>query len=66
MAKIPSHDMNILALEYLGARALYSVVYTLVRSEGLSYVRTGLWAWSIGIPIWGLFKAGRAMNGGVL
>ena len=56
MARLPAKDMNFLAAEY------YSAVYIGVRSEALSYLRTGLWAWSIGIPIWALIKAGEALN----
>lgn len=62
MVQLPAQEMNFLAMEYLGVRALYSFVYIGVRSEALSYLRTGLWAWSIGIPIWALVKAGRVMN----
>jgi len=62
VAQIPTQDMNALAVQYLGVRALYSMVYIGGRSEALSYLRTGLWAWSIGIPIWGLVKAGKALN----
>jgi len=54
VAQIPTQDMNALAVQYLGVRALYSMVYIGGRSEALSYLRTGLWAWSIGIPIWGI------------
>lgn len=44
VAQIPTQDMNALPVQYLGVRALYSMVYIGVRSEALSYLRTGLWA----------------------
>lgn len=62
MAKLPADEMNTLAAEYIGARILYTALYMGVRSEGLSYLRTGVWAWSMAIPIWGLVRAGRALN----
>ena len=62
MAKLPADELNVLAVEYIGARILYTAVYMSVRSEALSYLRTGVWAWSLSIPIWGLIRAGRALN----
>lgn len=50
-------------MQYLGVRALYSMVYVGVRSEAWSYLRTGLWAWSVGIPVWALLRAGGALDG---
>ncbi|OJD17623.1 hypothetical protein AJ78_02273 [Emergomyces pasteurianus Ep9510] len=61
IAKLPAKDLNLIAAEYLGARILYTALYMRVRSEGLSYLRTGVWAWSIGLPLYGLIKAGRAL-----
>ncbi|KAJ5626238.1 hypothetical protein N7510_002547 [Penicillium lagena] len=62
LAKLPAKDLNSLALEYLGVRLLYTAVYMGVRSEAASYLRTGVWAWSISIPIWALYKAGKTLN----
>ncbi|KAL2823666.1 hypothetical protein BDW59DRAFT_95530 [Aspergillus cavernicola] len=62
VAKLPTSELNILSLEYLGARLLYIATYMGARSEALSYVRTGLWAWSVSIPIFALVKAGKAFN----
>ncbi|EED17425.1 conserved hypothetical protein [Talaromyces stipitatus ATCC 10500] len=62
LAKLPSSELNTLAVEYIGARLLYTAVYLGVRSEAASYLRTGIWAWSISIPVWGLIKAGRMLN----
>ncbi|KAH8424240.1 uncharacterized protein LDX57_001998 [Aspergillus melleus] len=62
VAKLPADELNVLAAEYIGARILYTAVYMGVRSEALSYLRTGVWAWSLSIPIWGLARAGRALN----
>jgi len=37
-------------------------LYLGVKSEsGLAYARTGAWAWSIAIPIWGLWRAGEVV-----
>lgn len=62
LANLPANDLNALAFEYLGARLLYMAVYMGVRSEAASYLRTGIWAWSISIPIWALYKAGKQLN----
>ncbi|KAL4751961.1 hypothetical protein BDW72DRAFT_192470 [Aspergillus terricola var. indicus] len=63
VAKLPADELNTLSLEYLGARILYMAAYMGARSEAVSYVRTGLWAWSISIPILALVKAGKAFDG---
>ncbi|PGH14545.1 hypothetical protein AJ80_05865 [Polytolypa hystricis UAMH7299] len=63
IAKLPSSDLNLIAAEYLGARVLYTALYMGARSEFMSYIRTGVWAWSIALPIWGLIKAGRVFQG---
>jgi hypothetical protein len=62
LAKLPAKDLNSLTSEYLGARLLYTAVYMGVRSEAASYLRMGVWAWSISIPIWALYKAGKTRN----
>ncbi|KAF4264269.1 hypothetical protein KXW98_001544 [Aspergillus fumigatus] len=62
LAKLPTSDLNTLSLEYIGARLLYTALYMGAKSEAISYLRTGVWAWSISIPIWGLIQAGRALN----
>jgi hypothetical protein len=36
--------------------------YMGARSEAISYLRTGLWAWSVSLPIMALVKAGKAFN----
>ncbi|KAK2804516.1 hypothetical protein FQN50_006591 [Emmonsiellopsis sp. PD_5] len=61
VAKLPASDLNLIAAEYVGARVLYTALYMGVKSEAASYLRTGVWAWSVGLPIWGIIKAGRAM-----
>ncbi|KAL5002218.1 hypothetical protein BDV10DRAFT_158616 [Aspergillus recurvatus] len=65
VAKLPANELNTLSLEYLGARLLYMAAYMVARSEAVSYVRTGLWAWSVSIPILALVKAGKAFGEGV-
>lgn len=65
VAKLPSREMNKLAAEYIGVRVLYTALYMSVRSsEAASYLRTGVWAWSVAIPIYGLVRAGNAYNQG--
>jgi hypothetical protein len=54
--------LNTLAAEYTGARVLYTTLYMTVRSEAASYLRTGVWAWSVAIPIYGLIRAGNMYN----
>ncbi|KAI9375009.1 hypothetical protein BJX61DRAFT_218258 [Aspergillus egyptiacus] len=63
VAKLPTRELNTLSLEYLGARLLYMATYMGARSEAVSYLRTGLWAWSVSIPVIALVKAGRVFNG---
>ncbi|KAL4869301.1 hypothetical protein BDV12DRAFT_196540 [Aspergillus spectabilis] len=62
VAKLPTNELNVLSLEYLGARLLYMATYMGARSEAISYVRTGIWAWSVSIPILALVKAGNAFR----
>lgn len=64
IAKLPAKDLNYMALDYLAARVLYTAVYMGVKSEIGSYLRTGIWAWSVSIPIWVLVRAGKAVNAG--
>ncbi|TPX21150.1 hypothetical protein DIZ76_015104 [Coccidioides immitis] len=64
VSNLPTKELNILAAEYLGARVLYTAVYMGARSELMSYVRTGLYGWSVGIPLYVLIKAGNSMLGG--
>ncbi|EXJ67673.1 uncharacterized protein A1O5_09019 [Cladophialophora psammophila CBS 110553] len=63
-AKLDARDLNTCAAEYLVARTLYSVLYMTVRSERASYLRSAVWAWSVGIPAYVLWKAGwRIVDG---
>ncbi|KAL4954742.1 hypothetical protein BDW69DRAFT_162555 [Aspergillus filifer] len=64
VAKLPASELNTLSLEYLGARLLYMAAYMGARGEAFSYVRTGLWAWSVSIPLLALVKAGNALGAG--
>jgi hypothetical protein len=61
MAKMPSWELSILAAEHLGVRVLYSVLYMTARSEAVSYLRSGVYAWSVGIPFYGLWKAANLL-----
>ncbi|OOQ91194.1 hypothetical protein PEBR_01350 [Penicillium brasilianum] len=63
LAKLPAKDLNWLAFDYLSARVLYTMAYMGVKSEAASYLRTGLWAWSISVPIWVLLKSAHAIQG---
>ncbi|KAL4941164.1 hypothetical protein BDV06DRAFT_212896 [Aspergillus oleicola] len=64
VAKLPTSELNTLSLEYLGARLLSMAAYMSARSEALSFVRTGLCAWSVSIPVSALVKAGKALGYG--
>jgi uncharacterized MAPEG superfamily protein len=62
MSHLPASDMNNTALSFFTARTLYMALYLGIKSEnGLAYARTGAYAWSIVVPIWGLWKAGEAV-----
>ncbi|KIX99749.1 uncharacterized protein Z520_04385 [Fonsecaea multimorphosa CBS 102226] len=64
-ANLDPKELNTCAAEYLVARTLYSVLYMTVRSERASYLRSAVWAWSVGIPVYVLWKAGmRCVDGG--
>lgn len=58
-AKVDTKEMNFCAAEYLAARVLYSVLYMSVRSETASYLRSAVYVWSVGIPFYVLWKAGK-------
>lgn len=66
LTNLPTKELNILSLEYLGVRLLYSALYMGVRNEAMSYLRTGVWAWSVSIPIWVLVRAGKMVNESVV
>ena len=38
---------------------MYTVLYMTARTEAMSYLRTGVYAWSLAPPIWVLWKAGK-------
>ncbi|KAH0839126.1 hypothetical protein AYO21_04720 [Fonsecaea monophora] len=58
-AKLDARELNTCAAEYLVARTLYSILYMTVRSEPASYLRSAVWTWSVGIPVYVLWKAGK-------
>jgi len=64
MAHLPSRDMNFYAAEYIGARILYTTLYMTVRSEAASYLRSTVFAWSVGIPAYVLWRAGNELAQG--
>ncbi|KAJ5906992.1 uncharacterized protein N7473_003908 [Penicillium subrubescens] len=63
LAKLPAKDLNWFAFDYLCARVLYTMAYMGVKSEAASYLRTGLWAWSISVPILVLLKSANSIQG---
>ena len=65
VAKLPAEDLNSVALSFFAARTLYLGLYMGVKSDTLAYARTGVYFWSISIPIIALWKAGKALQGEV-
>lgn len=61
VAQLPAKDMNSMAFGFFEARALYMALYMTVKSDTLAYARTAAYAWSIAIPIMGLWQAGRVI-----
>ncbi|KAI7285758.1 hypothetical protein KC345_g1522 [Hortaea werneckii] len=59
MSKLPPKDLNNAALSFLGARTLYMTLYTIISHDTLAFARTGVYAWSISIPLVLLWKAGK-------
>ncbi|KAK0899967.1 hypothetical protein LTR91_018872 [Friedmanniomyces endolithicus] len=58
-AKLPASDLNNMALTFLGARTLYMALYMTITNDTVAYARTGVYAWSIGIPLVALWRAGQ-------
>ena len=50
-----------MALGFFEARTLYVALYLTIKSDKLAYARTAAYAWSIAIPIMGLWQAGKAV-----
>jgi uncharacterized MAPEG superfamily protein len=61
VAKMDVKELNLCAAEYLAARVVYTTLYMTVKSEAASYLRTGAYAWSVGIPLYVLWKAGTRL-----
>lgn len=51
-----------MALGFIEARALYVALYLTIKSDKLALARTAAYAWSIAIPIMGLWQAGKVFN----
>ncbi|KAI9722980.1 MAG: hypothetical protein M1812_001429 [Candelaria pacifica] len=63
LAKLPASEMNSFAAQYIGFRILYSGLYIFNRSsEKLAYVRTGVWYWSLALPVLTLIHAGNKLS----
>ncbi|KAK3615046.1 hypothetical protein LTR56_026836 [Elasticomyces elasticus] len=58
-AKLPAEDLNSMALTFLSTRALYMACYMTIKSDVVAYARTGVYAWSIGLPLITLWRAGQ-------
>ncbi|KAK3115693.1 hypothetical protein LTR53_004709 [Teratosphaeriaceae sp. CCFEE 6253] len=58
-AHLPAKDLNNMAVSFLGVRALYLAMYTTITNDVVAYARTGVYAWSIGIPLVALWRAGQ-------
>jgi uncharacterized MAPEG superfamily protein len=61
-AGLQVRDLNVCAAEYLVARVLYSVLYMTVKTEAASYLRSGVYAWSVGIPFYVLWNAANKIG----
>lgn len=57
MAQLPARTLNTVAGAYLALRAVYNVVYIRTTSNKYSYVRTGIWACSVGLCMYQLVRA---------
>ncbi|EME49314.1 hypothetical protein DOTSEDRAFT_163595 [Dothistroma septosporum NZE10] len=62
VAGVGAEDLNADSLSFLTARTLYTALYIGVKNDVLAYARTGAYAWSIGIPIMALWRAGQAAS----
>ena len=49
-----------MAFSFLGVRTLYMALYVGVSHDVLAFARTGVYTWSIGIPLVTLWKAGNS------
>ncbi|KAK4580101.1 hypothetical protein LTR86_000303 [Recurvomyces mirabilis] len=58
-AGLPAQDLNTMAYSFIGARTLYCALYMTVTNDIAALARTGVYAWSIGIPLVALWKAGN-------
>lgn len=67
MAGLEPGELNAVAAQYLGVRVLYVALYMGLRgwkgNEGWAFLRTGVWAWSVAVPVWVLVRAGRRLDG---
>ena len=61
VAGLPAKDMNSMALSFFAARTLYMGLYMSIKSDTLALARTGVYFWSITIPMFGLWRAGKAI-----
>lgn len=64
VAHLPTHTLNLLAVQYLVSRVLFNILYMRARTELTAYMRSGMWVWSIGLSFYALIRAGNAVVGG--
>lgn len=60
-AHLPAKDLNTAAVTFLAARTVYMGLYMGIKSDALAFARTGVYAWSISIPLLVFWRAGNAM-----
>lgn len=63
---LPASDLNWAAGSYLASRVVYTALYMTTTNEIMSYARSSVYALSVGVPAWILWKAGmKARDGGI-
>lgn len=55
--------MNSMALQHLVLRMLYTALYVWHETEQAANIRSLIFFWSVGLPLWTFIKAGMVLNG---
>ncbi|EFR04370.1 hypothetical protein MGYG_07378 [Nannizzia gypsea CBS 118893] len=63
IAKLPVSELNYLAAEYIGCRVAFAALYIGAGSEFTSYLRSGVWFYSLARLLYTLVKSGNAVSG---
>jgi uncharacterized MAPEG superfamily protein len=58
ISKLPAEELNKAAVQYLGLRVLYTVLYIGIEREGFSLARSGVWGVSLVVPGVVIWRAG--------